>query len=57
MPEEFISVREIARRTSLTYETVWRYIKSGEIPSRKIGGARRVEVSDYEKWVSERTHA
>lgn len=55
MTEEYISIREIARRTSLTYETVWRYIKTGELPSVKIGGSRRILTGEYERWVKERT--
>ena len=54
--EEYLSVRDIASRLSKTYETVWRYIKAGDLPSVKVGNSRLVRAEDFEKWIRERTH-
>jgi excisionase family DNA binding protein len=41
-----IRIDEAARRLGLGRSMTYRFIQSGELPSIKIGGARRVLVAD-----------
>jgi len=43
---ELLSVGEIARRWSVSQRTVWRKIRSGQLPSTQIGVSRRARLSD-----------
>jgi excisionase family DNA binding protein len=44
-PIAYTTVKEVAKQLDLSEVTVRRHVKSGEIPSRKIGGAVRIPTS------------
>lgn len=45
IPTRLVSVKEAAEMLGCSESTVWRKIKSGEIPHRRIGRAVRVDLS------------
>lgn len=44
----FVSIREAADYLGVEYKTVYRLVKSGEIPAGKIGGVYRIKKEDLE---------
>jgi excisionase family DNA binding protein len=52
-PERLVSVKEAAHFLSLSPRTVRDKAQIGEIPSVKIGGARRYRLSALAAWVAE----
>ena len=52
MSEELlITVAEAARRLGLGRSLTYRFVQTAELRSLKIGGARRILVSDLEEFV------
>jgi excisionase family DNA binding protein len=51
MTEILLTVPEAARRLSLGRTIVYELIASGELPSLKIGRARRIPAIALEQWV------
>jgi excisionase family DNA binding protein len=49
--ELLLTVNEAARRLGLGRSFVYSFIRRGDLPSVKIGGARRVLASDLEDFV------
>lgn len=47
-----IDVREAARRLGLKRSALYRLIQTGELPSIKVGGARRVLPADIAAFVA-----
>lgn len=41
-PEQALKVEEVAKRLRLSERTVWKYIRSGALPSFKVGNSVRV---------------
>ena len=50
-----VTVDDIAKMLSVAVKTVQGWVLRGEIPSVKINGARRFDLIEIEKWLSERT--
>ncbi|MHB8376675.1 MAG: helix-turn-helix domain-containing protein [Candidatus Limnocylindrales bacterium] len=46
-----LTVSEAARRLGFGRSQMYMFIQSGDLPSLKIGGARRVAVADLEEFV------
>lgn len=49
---KLFSVRDVAVRFGLSVETVRRRIKDGEIPSIRIGGARRIPADQLRETIA-----
>lgn len=49
-----LTVREVMRRLGLKERTVRELLATGELPSVKIGGARRVETAELEAFIAAR---
>jgi excisionase family DNA binding protein len=45
------TIKEICELTRLSYATVLRAVKSGELESRKIGGSRRIRQEWLVSWL------
>jgi len=50
----FLTVRDVANRWNLSVRSIWRLIKSGELPSCQFGAARRVLEADVEAYENTR---
>lgn len=46
----FVSIREAAEYLGVEYKTVYRLVKSGEIPAGKIGGVYRIKKEDLDEY-------
>lgn len=46
----FLTVDDVARRLNVSKSTIERRVRSGEIPSVKIGRLRRIRIEDLEKY-------
>jgi excisionase family DNA binding protein len=52
----YLSAQIVAERLAISCKTVRRYIKSGKLPSIKIGKLRRISEADLAKFVDDRKH-
>jgi excisionase family DNA binding protein len=50
----FFTIETLAQYLSLSERTVRDMLKSGEIPSYKIGGARRIDPDDVDRFLEAR---
>ena len=48
--EEFLSIEEAAERLSVDYKTIYRLVRSGEVPAAKIGRVYRIKGSDLDEF-------
>jgi excisionase family DNA binding protein len=53
MPEEILTVREVAEFLKVTERTIYRLATEGQIPSFKVGGSWRFQRSDLTQWMNE----
>ncbi len=51
---EFLTVAEIAGRLRLSKMSVYRMVRSGELPALQIGRTFRVRASVLENWLAEK---
>ena len=49
---QMLTPAEVAARLSVHIETVRRYIRSGDLPARKIGRLVRIEANDLARFVA-----
>jgi excisionase family DNA binding protein len=54
MPEEFMTVEEVATLLRLSVETVKRLLRQKQIPGYKIGGTWRIDRSDFAEYLAKR---
>ncbi len=55
MPQ-YRSVRDLARQYDLSEQALYRMVRSGRVPSVKIGGAVRIPVDDFEAIIERQDH-
>ena len=53
MPEEILTVREVAEFLKVTERTIYRLATEGQIPSFKVGGSWRFQRTDLIQWMNE----
>lgn len=49
--ERYLTVQEVCKVLNITKMTVYGLIKSGELPSYRIGRAYKISPSDLEKFI------
>jgi excisionase family DNA binding protein len=54
MPDDWLTVDEIAKDLKVTIETVRNWIKSKQLPAYKVGRDYRIRRSDYETFLQKR---
>ena len=52
-PEEVMTVKEVADYLRLAESTVYRLVKRGSLPGRKLGGNWRFSRKNLDKWLIE----
>ena len=59
MPDDFLTVREVATLLKVSDKTVRRVMARGELPSFRVGAQVRFRRTDIEAWVDaqQTTHA
>jgi excisionase family DNA binding protein len=50
--KEIMTPREAAEYLSVHIRTIYRLVKNGEIPGRKIGGSWRFKKNALDEWLS-----
>lgn len=46
--ENFLTIEEMARRLKLSKTTIYRMVKSGQLPAAKFGRSWRASESDFD---------
>jgi excisionase family DNA binding protein len=54
---EILTPREAAQYLSVHVRTIYRLVKQGEIPGRKIGGSWRFKKETLDEWLSGRENS
>jgi excisionase family DNA binding protein len=50
-PPPMITLKEAARQLSVSVPTVYRFVKTGQLPCVKVGGRLRLRPSEFENWI------
>ena len=53
MADEIMTVKQLAEYLKLNYQTVYKKVQKGEIPSSKIGRGWRFQKTVIDRWLSE----
>ena len=51
MPDEIMTIREVAHFLRMTEKSLYRYALEGKIPAFKVGGAWRFRKSQIDLWI------
>lgn len=52
MPDEILTLKEIAKYLKLAEKTAYRLAAEGKLPSFKVGGSWRFSRKDIELWIA-----
>lgn len=52
MDEKYYTIKEVAETLKVAYLTVYRWIKSGKLPSYKAGKQYRIKKNDLDTFIS-----
>jgi excisionase family DNA binding protein len=55
MPEEILTIREVADYLKVTERTLYRLVQEGRPPAFKVGNSWRFRRDDLERWISEQS--
>ncbi|MBI2371205.1 MAG: helix-turn-helix domain-containing protein [Deltaproteobacteria bacterium] len=48
-----LKIKDAARYLNVSASTIWRWVRTGKVPSVRLGGIRRIRRSDLEKLAAE----
>lgn len=52
-----LTIKEVAEYLSVHEKTIYRLVKSGELPALRVGGQWRFEKKVLDAWIQNRTNA
>ena len=55
IPDEILTLREVAEYLKIGERTVYRLVQDGRVPGFKVGGAWRFHRAHLDKWIAEQT--
>ena len=55
MPEEILTIREVAEFLKVTERTIYRLVADSQIPAFKVGGSWRFRKAELIHWMSEQS--
>jgi excisionase family DNA binding protein len=55
MPEEILTIREVAEFLKVTERTIYRLAADSQIPAFKVGGSWRFRKTELIQWMSEQS--
>ena len=55
MPEDILTIREVADYLKVTERTLYRLVQDGKLPAFKVGNSWRFRREDLERWISEQS--
>tara|TARA_Y100001937_G_scaffold89915_1_gene121612 strand:+ start:8923 stop:9099 length:177 start_codon:yes stop_codon:yes gene_type:complete len=53
MPDEILTLKELAEYLKLTEKTAYRLSAEGKLPGFKVGGSWRFKSADVDAWIEE----
>lgn len=53
--KEFLTLEEVAQRLDVSYQTIYRLARSGQLPAIRVGRVYRVRNRDFEAYLEERS--
>ncbi|RQJ19397.1 methylation-associated defense system helix-turn-helix domain-containing protein MAD1 [Pseudomonas aeruginosa] len=57
MPEEIMTLKEVAEYLKLAEKTAYRLAAEGKIPGFKVGGSWRFKKGAIENWIDQQTES
>lgn len=57
MPEEILTLKEVAEYLKLAEKTAYRLAAEGKIPGFKVGGSWRFRKDAIENWIDQQTES
>ena len=51
MPEQWLTVKEIAEHLKVSKESIYNWVGEGSIPAHKVGRVWRFKASEVDTWV------
>ncbi len=55
IPEDILTIREVADYLKVTERTLYRLVKDGELPAFKVGNSWRFRREDISAWIGTQT--
>ncbi len=55
MPEDILTIREVADYLKVTERTLYRLAQDGKLPAFKVGNSWRFRREDLKRWISEQS--
>lgn len=55
MPDEIMTIQEVAAYLKIKEKTAYRLVAEGKIPGFKVGGAWRFRRGEIEAWIDEQS--
>ena len=52
MPEDVLTVRELAKYLKVTERTIYRMLGNRKIPAFKVGGSWRFRLAEIDEWIT-----
>jgi len=56
MPDDVLTVKDVAKYLKVTDRTIYRMVADRRIPAFKVGGSWRFRRTEIDEWIRERTH-
>ena len=56
MPDEVLTLREVAAYLRVTERTIYRMVGNRKIPAFKVGGSWRFKLTEIDEWIKAQTH-
>ena len=57
MPDEILTLREVAEYLKIGERTAYRLVQEGKLPAFKVGGTWRLRRGDLDSWIEQQTAA
>lgn len=54
MPQEYLSLEEVADQLGVTYQLIYKLVRSGELPAIRLGKLYRVAQNDLDAYLGSR---
>lgn len=52
MPEEILTLRQVAEYLKVTERTLYRLVQEGQLPAFKVGNSWRFRRDDLDRWIT-----
>jgi len=56
MPDEIMTIQEVAAYLKIKEKTAYRLVAEGKIPGFKVGGSWRFRRGEIESWIDEQSN-